>query len=47
MRTPALEAALGGWDRDEFEFTFMCLSIAPALPLAEIEPARWYLMPGD
>jgi hypothetical protein len=49
MQTPLLEPALRalGFEREDFDFAFVCASLDASLDLQRLAPERWHLMPGD
>ncbi len=49
MDTPALRPALDalGFAPVDYRFAFVCTPLDPSLPAERIDPARWYLTPGD
>ncbi len=49
METPALRPALDalGFTPVDYRFAFVCTPLDPSLPAERIDPARWYLAPGD
>jgi ribosomal protein S18 acetylase RimI-like enzyme len=49
MDTPVLRPALEalGFTPVDYRFAFVCTALDPSLSLDRIDPARWYLTPGD
>jgi hypothetical protein len=49
MRTPAFAPPLDslGFMRDEYRFAFFCKAFDSAIPLEDVAPKRWYILPGD
>lgn len=49
MRTPALAPALDalGFETTAYRFAFTCNTFDAALPLDQVAPERWYILPGD
>jgi hypothetical protein len=49
MQTPALTHALAafGGETVDYRFAFTCNTFDPSVNIEQIEPERWYLMPGD
>ena len=49
MRTPAFAPAVDalGFTPDEYRFAFFCKACDSTIPLEEVAPERWYILPGD
>ncbi len=49
MRTPALAPAVDalGFTTSEYRFVFFCKAFDSAIPLEDVAPERWYILPGD
>jgi hypothetical protein len=49
MATPLLSPALSalGFEPVDYTFAFICSTLDPTISLQAIDPARWYLAPGD